>query len=61
MSGRLCLRLFFANSFLALKVCNSLFGCRVYVRYPWGLVSSLVDERASYRVNIYSKIVIVVT
>ena len=38
-----------------------LFGCRVYVRYPWGLVSSLVDKRASYRVNIYSKIVIVVT
>ena len=32
-----------------------LFGCRVYVRYHWGLVSSFVNRRASYRVNIYSK------
>ena len=38
-----------------------LFGWRVYVRYPWGLVSSLVDKRASYRVHIYSNILIVVT
>ena len=33
----------------------------VCVRYPWGLVSSLVDKRASYGVNIYSNILIVVT
>ena len=53
----------FANSCFALKVYNSffLFGCRVYVRYHWGLVSSFVNKRASYRVNIYSKILIVVT
>ena len=30
----------------------------VYVRYHWGLVSSFVNKRASYRVNIYSKILI---
>ena len=33
-----------------------LFGYRVYVRYHWGLVSSFVNRRASYRANIYSKI-----
>ena len=37
------------------------FGCRVYVRYHWGLVSSFVNRRASYRANIYSKILIDVT
>ena len=37
-----------------------LFRCRVYVRYHWGLVSSFVNGRASYRANIYSKILIVV-
>ena len=31
------------------------------VRYHWGLVSSFVNRRASYRANIYSKILIVVT
>ena len=29
-----------------------LFGCRVYVRYHWGLVSSFVNRRASYCANI---------
>ena len=62
MRGRLCLRHFFANSCFALKVYSSfLFGCRVYVRYHWGLVSSFVNRRASYRANMYSKILIVVT
>ena len=42
-------------------IVHFLFGCRVYVRYHWGLVSSFVNRRASYRANIYSKILIVVT